>query len=306
VKIDFRASEAQSLKTFLTCYTIPKMRINKDIFLFFIVFSLAGCTSLVQKSGEALEGSAFAVKRTALYSSGGGKNEVKIELKEMRPKDGEDYVEITSGLWPGLALRGNIPDDDGRFELREARVLSSHVQGWNEFNLDLLGGAVFEADGGKGALRIAGEVERVQISSGRIRLKSSRLSGNAALAPLRNRRERILALTEWMQGKSGLIVFTDQKEFENFWKPRLFPELVLRKNRPQEYSGENAEWRRADSVRWNRTYTKLIFPEELRELKNSGALLRDWEEALPWIYIEYSWNTIIDSFNETILLKTRR
>jgi hypothetical protein len=288
------------------------MRIYKDIFLLFVVLLLAGCTSLVQKSGEVLDGSAFAEKKLAVYRSDGNGKETTVELKELMPKEGEALVEITSSAWPGLALLGTLPDYGGDFEFTGARILSSHVNGWNEFTLDLLGSAVFAAPGGAGGpLRIAGEPERVQISSGKIRLKSSRLGGGAALTPLRNRRERILALTEWMRqsmetGLSGQAAFANRREFENYWKPRLFPELVLEKNRPQEYSAENAEWRRADSVKWNLSYTELLFPEELRELRNSGAFLRDWEEAINWIYIEYSWDTIIDSFNETTLLKTRR
>jgi hypothetical protein len=280
--------------------------------VFFFIFCLAGCTSLVQKGGEVLDGSAFAAKRTALYSSDGKRKEVKIELKEMRPKESEDYIEITSSKWPGFALWGSIPGADGGFHFTGARILSSHVSGWNEANYELLGNGSFSSYGREagGVLYITEEPERIQISSGRIRLKSSRLSGNGALTPLQNRRERILSLTEWMaewQEKSGnSSYFADRKEFEEYWKSLLFPELVFERKRPREYSAANAEWRRADSVKWNLSYTKLVFPEELRELRNSGALLRDWEEALNWIYIEYSWNTIIDSFNETTLLKARR
>jgi hypothetical protein len=40
-----------------------------------------------------------------------------------------------------------------------------------------------------------------------------------------------------------------------------------------------------------------VFPEALWEYRNSAAMLRDWEEALPWIYMEYSWDYIINSFN---------
>jgi hypothetical protein len=196
---------------------------------------------------------------------------------------------------------------DGSFDFTEARFLSPHLHGWNEFSLQLLGGA---AAGNPGAerslLRINGEVERVQISSGRIRFKSSYMSGNAALTALRNRRERILALCEWVDGssvKSGIQAFHSEKEFKEYWERLLFPELVSKNLQPAEYTTINAEWNIADNVRWNRTYTQFLFPEYLWEYRNTGALLRDWEEALPWIYFEYSWNIIIESFNETVLLK---
>jgi len=281
---------------------------------------------MVQKGGEVLDGSAFAEKALSVYQSIGKTRESNIELKKLRLKSGEEILEITNSEWPSFALRGSIPGLDGTFELRQAYILSSHHQGWNEFYLDLLGNASFPVSGQIiGLFRINGEVERIQIFSGQIRLKSGRLTGNAALTPLRNRRERIIALTEWMQQHQQLLLqlpleqetglsdessFTSQKEFEDFWKGRLFPELVSKKKRPVGYT-ENTELRRAefankaDGIRWNRSYTEQFFPEELWEYRNSGALLRDWEEALPWIYMEYSWDYIISSFNETNLLKVK-
>jgi hypothetical protein len=290
------------------------MRKSWVCFLFSIVFLLAGCASLVQKGGEVLEGSAFAEKRTALYSSDGKEKEAKIELKEMRSKDGEGFIEITSSQWLGLALRGSVPGADGSFQLTEARILSPHVSGWNEFNYELLGRGNFSQTRESGVLHIEEAPERVQISAGKIRLKSSRLTGNAALVPLRNRRERITALTEWMgewqESTGNSIDFDNQEKFEGYWKSLLFPELVSANKRPQEYSSintnaGNAEWKRADGVRWNLSYTKSIFPEALWEFRDSGALLRDWEEALPWIFMEYSWETIISSLNNKKKKKTK-
>ena len=156
-----------------------------------------------------------------------------------------------------------------------------------------------------GTLFVDGEVEILQISSGRIRLRDNRLTGNAALSTLRNRRERILALNEWMETRldenNSADQFISRKHFESFWMPVLFPELVPARKRPPEYSAHNAQWNTADSVNWNKTWTEYLFPEELQELRNSGALIRDWEEALTWIYYEYAWDSIIASFNNTAL-----
>jgi hypothetical protein len=42
----------------------------------------------------------------------------------------------------------------------------------------------------------------------------------------------------------------------------------------------------------------------LREIRNSGTMLRDWEEALPWIFIECKWEKIMELLSrETILRK---
>ena len=263
-----------------------------------VILLFTSCISLIQRGGEFLEGGAD--RQIAVYRGEG------FVVRELRAKEGPDgaegaeFLEITGRQWPGLAFRGSMPDSNGRVHLTEARFLSSHVHGWNEFNLELLGNAFFRVtNAGEVIFYIDGEVERVQINSGRILLRSNLLVGTEALIPLRNRRERIIALNEWMHewNKNGPL-FAGQKEFENFWKPHLFPELVSRRKRPQEFRNENAEWARKDSVRWNLTYTENIFPEHLREYRNSGAMLRDWEEALPWIFMEYSFNIIVSSFME--------
>ena len=262
-----------------------------------ICLLLSGCSGMVQRGGEFLEGRAFAEMELALYRSGERRN--RIELRELRLENGERVIDISSAQWPGLTLRGSSPDGRGGFELRQGRILSSHANGWNEFILDISGAASFIDPvftypiSSGGILYIEGDIERLEISSGSIRLRSNRLSGEAALGPLRNRRERILALTDWMkywlienagpEEGEGSRAFNNPKDFERFWRPILFPELVLRSRRPAE----------------------ITLPEDLGELKNTGALLRDWEEALAWIFIEYSWENIISSFNEAALDRIR-
>ena len=274
-----------------------------------LILLMASCTSIVQKGGEILEGSAFSGIELARYRTAEKDRKERTELRELRFNDGKMLVEIRSNKWPGLTLYGNMPRGNGAFDLLSAKILSSHVNGWNEFSLEIQGGAVFEDERKTGGiLRINGVPERLQISSGKIRLKSSRFTENAALGPLRNRRERILALVEWMSeitpdGEEP--AFANQKEFEKYWKPRLFPEMVSESKRPDEYKTENVEWRREDSVKWNLSYTESLFPEELRDYRNSGAMLRDWEEALAWIFMEHSWNYITGSFSDIHLKRVK-
>ena len=254
--------------------------------LIILTMLLTGCTSLLQRGGEFLEGS--SERQVAVYQG------EQILARELVSADGVSFMEISPREWPALSFRGSMPDNNGRIHFTEARFLSSHVHGWNEFYLDVLGSGVFRVTNSNDIVfYIEGDIERVQINRGRILLKSNLLTGNAALVPLRNRRERILAPTEWMDELS----FAGIEEFEDHFKPILFPELVSRRKRPDGYSTENARRERADSVRWNLTWTETRFPDELNLYRNSGAMLRDWEEALPWIFMEYSFNSIVRSFD---------
>jgi hypothetical protein len=111
-----------------------------------------------------------------------------------------------------------------------------------------------------------------------------------------------------MHGRDDVPPLSDRKTFDNYWKPVLLPELVGKKKRPASYlsadSGDSAASRvRAESINWNTAYTEKIFPEDLRILRNSGALLRDWEETFEWIYLEYNWDRITEVLSGNIILE---
>jgi predicted small secreted protein len=268
-------------------------------------FFLAGCNSLMEKSGKVIDGAAFKEKETGVFRFQGKNKQDRVELAQLRSKDGMELIAISLSGWPSLELRGTAPGTAGYFEFTSAEILSSHLLGWNEFSMGLLGNAVFRAEEQGGVLHISSAPKGIQISGGRIRLKSGRLSGNEALTALRNRHERILALTDWMHQKSNVPLFKNQKQFEQYWKPILFPELVSKKKRPGEYSEKDAEWVKSDSIKWNKSYTESAFSEDLWEIRNQAALLRDWEEAAAWIYIEYSWDSIFSSLDGITLQKLK-
>jgi hypothetical protein len=101
-----------------------------------------------------------------------------------------------------------------------------------------------------------------------------------------------------MKEQSGLPGFPDQAAFEAYWKPLLFPELSKPKDRPAAWAGANADsgdWVLGEDIRWSAAYTEALFPEDLWPVRNSGTLLRDWEEAAAWIRLEFEWDTITES-----------
>jgi hypothetical protein len=257
------------------------------------IFFLSGCVSLVDKAGRALDGSAFEGKTLAIYRTGpeGPKKRPETELRLLRGKDGTEYLELIPGAFPYLRLRGSAPGEEGNFYLTSLKFLSGHVSGWNEFTLDLSGTGQFTP--GDARFRLHAAPEPVRIREGKIRQDAERISGDRALTVLQNRYERILALTEWMHGRNPPL-FEDSGAFESYWKPLLLPELVPGKKRPPAWNAGGALWRAGD-VWWNTRYTRDLFPEPLWLLRDSGALLRDWEEALLWIYFEYEREGFMES-----------
>ncbi|MDR0312230.1 MAG: hypothetical protein LBI14_01385 [Treponema sp.] len=260
----------------------------------FLIILFTQCTSMVQKAGELLEGGAFDESTISLYRNRGKpRNELQIVLLENSTRE----IVISSNAYPNITIHGSIRPGGSNFTVTHLEFISSHIHGWSEFTLDLTGEGYFPWNSDNGTLIFHSQIDTGEISSGRIRYKETRIAGNEALASLRNRRERILALVEWMDTRRSKHNFASEKQFEKYWKSIIFPELVSRSKRPPEYTEDGAEWVRANDIRWNVNYTRQFFPEELWGLRNSGALLRDWEESISWIYFEYVKDYIFSYFN---------
>jgi len=273
-------------------------------FLFFNC-SMSHSISLMEKAGQALDGSASKFKIISVYSNSVKKNKQKPEIKisVVENKSKEKTIIITVDSFPMIKLLGSFPDENGSFLLTELEFLAGSTHGWNEYSLELMGtGKVKFEDTAVFSIE---EIETVQITKGRIHRYDTRLTGNEALSALRNRRERILAITQWMLSL-GLAKGQTIDDFEEYWQPILFPEMVSKKKRPDGWVQAEDVFKTAENIRWNTSYTERKFPEELRPIRNSGTLLRDWEEASSWIYLEYEWQNIVELLSkENILTKIK-
>jgi hypothetical protein len=256
---------------------------------------LCGCAGLVEKTGRVLDGAAFQEKTLAVYrtmdaEAGGadGTALMGMELSLTLSRGGEEFLLIKLEAFPAVILRCSAPDQNGTFYFISLEYFEAGYSGWNEFSMALSGSG--KLGGGEHILVLAldEKPEPAQITSGRIRHGNNRIAGEQALSSLRNRGERIQVLCEWMRGAPGVPAFSNYDEFSAYWLPVLMPELSKRKRRPAGWKN-NTEWIMAESVYWNANYTRELFPEELRILRNTGSLLRDWEEAPLWIYLIYEW-----------------
>jgi len=277
----------------------------RDKFIALCLASLlfTGCTSLMEKAGRTLDGSGRAEKKVAAYRSS------MLEIQQMQSKAGEDSLLITVSRFPAIKIRGSAPGEQGGFTITSLDYLASSPHGWNEYRLDLSGTGSLVLGETTATLSIVEEIETVGISSGRIRRYDTRITGTEAVTSLRNRHERLLTLAEWMNDPENPAakVCSNQKAFEQYWKPILFPEITAKKKRPELWQQEGDRWVRAEDIRWNVGYTERVFPEVLRPIRDSGTMLRDWEEAIDWIYIEYEWPRITETLlGETVLQKQKK
>jgi hypothetical protein len=288
-------------------------------FCLLLILTLNACVSLVENAGKMLDGSAFAEKTLAVYENRETDFGVRVSRKLVKP-EGPEYLLIEFDAFPTLGIRASAPDKDHRIVLETLEFLSPNQDGWNEFSRELSGEGRFKDEYYVAFLSLREAPEVLDISAGRIRRNSARITGDAALTFLRNRQERIDTLTVWMasylETHAPSRRFADQKAFEDFWAPVLFPEMVKAKKRPPEWTAATSggrrqgRWQRGEDINWSVDYTEALFPEgpmdSLRPVRDSGTLLRDWEEALPWIFYQFEWDAIMASLlPETRLSKVR-
>jgi hypothetical protein len=293
---------------------------NAGLAIYCVVFLLnSGCVSLMEKAGHSLDRSVPKEKQTSIYRTAKNSNstanettKLPMEIRILQNKAGEQSMSITLNQYPTMKLRGSMPNEKGEFFLTSLDYLGGSVHGWNEYRMDIFGSGRLVLGDTTASFSISDEVVAVQITSGRIRRYDTRITGDEALANLRNRRERILALAEWLNSLSDKgpppdTAKTDIDAFETYWKPILLPEAVMKKKRPKNWQQEGDQFINAEDIRWNSSYTERTFPEELWNIRNSGTMLRDWEEALDWIYNEYAWPRITELLaQETMLDRTKR
>jgi len=288
-----------------------------------LALALAGCAALAERAGRALDGSAFAQRSDAVYRTAGHGGGSGIEAQRLRSRGGrggewEYSLAILPERFPSVKIRASAPDESGAFILASLDYLGGNEHGWNEFSMDLFGSGMFApADPGAAegamALSVRGGIEPVQISFGRIRRYDTRIAGEQALSYLRNRGERILALTEWMRGQGAEMAGAAAggsaesiAEFERRWRPALFPEASRRRHRPPGWQQAGDRRSRAGGIAWNACRTARAFPEHLREVRDSGTLLRDWEEALEWIHLKYEWDSLAEALSRGAVLERAR
>ena len=70
----------------------------------------------------------------------------------------------------------------------------------------------------------------------------------------------------------------------------LFPEIYGYDTKPEAGYSKTA----AEGVRWNTDYTKTHFAEPLRNLRDSGTILRDYKESANLWFLASVWNGFWD------------
>jgi len=228
-------------------------------------------------------------------------------------------VEITSPLLPSLTISGvtdGFTDNRIKIEVLQLSFLSNWPNGWTEGVYEASGIITLNQKNGTWISSVEDPFTIWDIKKGEIRYYDTYYLKDDGLKKVRNRFDRIKEVTRYLKAERQFPAFIGNKtkktiygkSMNNIVTPFLFPETVNfqklqdTKTLPKEFSektsaGSNPSYTRGAEITWRTDYTDAVFPENLKQLRNSGTLWRDYEETpglfLSLYNLEHITNTIL-------------
>ncbi len=282
---------------------------NKTIALllsaFFILFSCAGNSGRYDSKEKLF----FAKKK----KDGGVLT--AIEISNGSGESG--FALISSPSLPAFRIKGEAfyPDEKSiMIRVDSISVISSWPNGWTAGEWEASGLVLLEGSGETYRCVLKEPVMLWDIKKGEIRYYDTYFRKDDGLQKARNRMERIKEVSRFLRERNKFpAVFGDIKKETIYGKsmndslaPFLFPETVNQKKRavkesidPAFIKGNNKkEYSYGAEKRWRSDYTRALFPQHLQNLRDSGTIWRDYEEA-PGLFmsvynLEYYLQHILD------------
>ncbi len=238
--------------------------------LFIAVAALSGCATFSVQSAYRGEGAS-------------GQAPVRVELaKEI---NGARDVRVTWGALPEAVLRGQATADGSggwKIELLRLDWFNNWQDGWTEAGFVISGSFDLSQGGAEAQILLTDKPEIDAPIVATIRYYDDYLNGDKALQQFTRRWNRIQAYAEFLRSRFDESWYSNQGSVRRF----LFPELY---GYDQPPSPKHASVT-VDSITWNTDYTKEVFPGNLRALRDSGTMLRDFQESQALWKLAFGWN----------------
>lgn len=208
----------------------------------------------------------------------------------------------------GAILEGEARPSEGSWILEVERLdwLGNWAEGWTEAGFVAEGTLRLRPLGPSWLLEVE-VVPRIENPvNASIRLFGDYFEGEKALALLSHRWDRIQAVDGLLKEKypDAWYDYSEPRNPAYFWTvfarrissfqagvgPFLFPELYgyPKTDRP----ADRGPFLRAESIDWDSEYTKEQFPENLRAIRDSGTMFRDFEEGAGLWRLDFCWEAL--------------
>lgn len=242
--------------------SVPRRTVNLLLF-FFTVLIFGGCKTIVQEY--------------VMIAA-----DVPSRFTILRNKEGEVYGEYRNPLIPAAVISGDIEDtrEGGlRFYVTEVRFFTNWPNGWTEGVYEASGTYLLHNTGGNTRLEVEEEFTLWDITSGGIRYFDTYYRGDEGSRKVKNRIDRMTEISRFVKKEKG-FPGKDRVTFSRNIRAFLFPEAAVM----------------GAGIVWDKQYTEKILPEQYIELRNSGTIYRDFEEAPVLFYTMYNLDYVMNTY----------
>ncbi len=234
---------------------------------------------------------------------------IVVELGPER--DGVSAFRIRGDELEGATLKGEArPEGMGwTLDIKEMDWFENWAEGWTEAAFIVEGRLELRPDGSRWGLAVVAPPKIENPISASIRLYGDYFEGDKALALLAHRWDRIQATDELLRQKfpAAWYDYSEPRKIRYPWdifarrvadfqtgaRAFLFPEIY---GYPKGRRPADKEARvRAESIYWDTSYTKEQFPENLRAIRDSGTMYRDFEESSGLWRLDFCWDALWES-----------
>lgn len=277
---------------------------RKIILCVFLVLLFTNCSTIVKSYKNNIKNS---------------KDLTKIEIR--KDNKGKEWIEISSKLIDPIIFKGTFNiDESGDIDiyLNAMQFLAVWPNGWTEGEANIFAKLKLTKEENYYKCKIEEKFEIFEITKGAIRYQDDYYYDDKGLINVKNKFDRIIALNEFLKKQEGSQEFfltpifssktnkSYKDNFEKFLFPELFLDSVVYKSSNFKITDPSNDLILGENILWNKKYTDNFFPEHLKNVRNSGTMLRDFEETIDLCFAEYNLNYFFDKFltkQKLILIK---
>ena len=267
----------------------------------FVLFSYFSCSSVpagvILWEGELTDGEGKKTPRWELAVN--EKNQASLTLP---------YSDST--LITGEAFAGS--DGSWTFHMDYLEWFGNWHKGWTEARFSLVGSVKLLPRGDFWDLTVLEVPVIGAVLEGEVRYKEDKFYGDRSRDMVSRRWTRIQAAAPFIRETLNPAAYTfgdkkagyDSRSFRKDLEQLLFPEVAgYSPAHPEPAIGEKVpdRFERGEGIWWDTLYSGNFIPEELRAVRNSGTLYRDYEEASRLFLLAITWPRL---WEEVIPLST--
>jgi len=248
---------------------------------------------------------------TLKKSESGVKKDFSYSLLSLKKHKDTSWFELSSNLINPAILKGEyIEKENGDIEclVKSLYFFTNWSNGWTESELEASGQLIFKKnENDKYKCIVIEEIELLDVKTASIKFFDDYYFGDKAKRNVKNKLDRINSINNFLKEKENIPYFKslktrdkNQKSYISSTYELFFPELTL--NSP--YINKNSEYKikslkedtvLEETILWNKRYTRDIFPENLQPIRDSGSLLRDYEESVELFFMDYNIHYYINN-----------